>query len=137
MAPEDLDAIDDTAADVRAPAAFDHRALLTALRSATTAHGRFSCVGAYDLGRLEPAQALRVLDAVPAGWQRRRVAERLLASGALDGVDAGRFLQRFPGAADARFVIGSAVDRGTLTIPELTEHLPEEAIRRLHTRTGT
>lgn len=111
--------------------------LLEHVRTATTATDRLAIFGsATATGRLGPHDALAALDAVPAGWQRRRAAERLAETGALPTDDLPTLFRRFDRSTDAAFVAGTLLATRAVAIDDLDGVLPARTVRRLATRTA-
>jgi len=88
-----------------------------------------------DLAR-DAGDPLQVLQAVPAGWERRRAATRLLASGALDDVDAPALLGLFDRRGDRERLAGALLGAGRLDPDDLDALLPAATARRLAQRAG-
>jgi hypothetical protein len=123
--------------DTSEPAGSDERPverLVATLRDCRTAAARSAVLASGDLAALGADEALRVLDAVPSGWQRRRAARRLLDAGALAGVGPAELLERFPGNADRRFVAGYLLAVDGRDPDELAGLLPHPVVARLAAR---
>jgi hypothetical protein len=104
------------------------------LGTARTATARLTALSPEATRDLDAPAALLLLDEVPAGWQRRRAAHRLLAAGALAGVEPGALLARFPDARDRRFVAADLVHVSELAPEDLASELPPQVVRRLAIR---
>jgi hypothetical protein len=104
------------------------------LAQTSTAAGRLTALSDERTRDLDAPAALLVLDQVPAGWQRRRAARRLLASGALADVDPAALLARFPDARDRRFVAADLLAASDLAAEDLVDELPPQVVRRLAIR---
>ena len=104
------------------------------LTGARTAAARFAALAPDVTRDLDAPAALLALDQVPAGWQRRRAAQRLFAVGALAGVDATALLARFPDARDRRFVAADLLAASELAAEDLADDLPPQVVRRLAIR---
>jgi hypothetical protein len=115
--------------------AVDALALISArLAQASTATSRLAALSDERTHDLDASASLLVLDQVPAGWQRRRAARRLLASGALAGVDPTALLARFPDSRDRRFVAADLLAASDLAAEDLADELPPQVVRRLAIR---
>jgi hypothetical protein len=119
---------------VGAEAARTATRLVGELRASRTAGDRLRRLSDAAVAALDAPSALVVLDAVPAGWQRRRAARRLTAGGAFAGVDPVALLARFPATSDRTFVAGDLVATGALTPDDLADLLPGRTVARLATR---
>jgi hypothetical protein len=75
--------------------------------------------------------ALALLRELPAGWRRRRTADRLARRGALDAVDAATVLSLFDRAGDRSAIAARLLERDALDASELGRWLPPAAVRRL------
>ena len=129
------DHLDDHAEPWAVPAdSTDVTAVVDRLRQAGSAAARFAVLSPATLATVGAAGALRVLEAVPAGWQRRRAVQRLLAAGTLDGVDLGALMALFPGRVDATFVAGGLIEAGIADLHDLGHALPERTRQRLVVR---
>jgi hypothetical protein len=104
------------------------------LTDAASAGARFAALSPDVVRELDAPAALLALDRVPAGWQRRRVARRLFAAGALAGVDPSALLARFPDARDRRFVAADLLATSDLAATDLADDLPPQVVRRLAIR---
>jgi hypothetical protein len=113
----------------------DHRtALVRDLRAASSAPRRFACLRAADLDHLDAAEGFALLDAVPAGWERRRLAQRLVAAGSLPTDDLAALFDRFPSRGDTVFVAGSLLDAGAASTADLGPVVDASDLRRLAAR---
>jgi hypothetical protein len=108
--------------------------LVAELHACHTAAARSAVLTAGDLGALATAEALRVLDAVPTGWQRRRAARRLLDAGALTEVAPADLLERFPTTSDRTFVAGDLLAASELGPNDLTGLVPDAVVARFAAR---
>jgi hypothetical protein len=120
--------------DVTDPADAVCRTLLDRLGTTDQALPRLKLLDDVRLDDLHATAALRVLDAYPDGWQRRRAAVRLLDAGALQGVAAGDLVHCFARTGDAAFVAGGLVDVGHLDAATLDGLLPDATVSRLRRR---
>jgi hypothetical protein len=77
-----------------------------------------------------------LLDAVPDGWQRRRVATRLVEADALQASDIAPVLRRFGRPSDASTVAGTMLAAGAVDLDDLDGLIDARAWRRLATRVG-
>jgi hypothetical protein len=116
-------------------AAIDVAQVLRRLRSASTARARTAALADLEDAHLDTDGAVRVLDAVPDGWQRRRAAQRLVAAGALDAVPAAVLLQRLARPGDRTFLAGTLLDVGVAE-DEVVAALPDLVARRLRVRSA-
>ncbi|MCC5947454.1 MAG: hypothetical protein JJT89_03270 [Nitriliruptoraceae bacterium] len=110
--------------------------LARALRGCDQAMARLQLLDAETLAPLRWELAVELLDAIPAGWQRRRAVTRLASAGALDGVDPGEVLRRFERRTDVAFVASSLVRDAGLA-PDRLDGLVEDAVHRRLTVHGT
>jgi hypothetical protein len=126
----------DTDAALPAPPADGDRpaALVRDLRAASSAPRRFACLRAADLDHLDAAEGLALLDALPAGWERRRLAQRLVAAGSLPTDDLATLFDRFPSRRDTVFVAGSLLDTGAASSADLVPVVDPRDLRRLAAR---
>jgi DNA-binding MarR family transcriptional regulator len=108
--------------------------LVAELQDAASAPQRFACLRRAGLDGLPPDASLAALDAVPAGWQRRRLATRLVAAGSLPTEDLADLFGRFPARADTVFLAGELVDAGLVSPEALASLLPPQDARRLAVR---
>jgi hypothetical protein len=137
LPPDDVALVPATAApDELAPrAAADALTRLRArLAKASTATARLAALSSEATSDLDAPAALLLLEQVPAGWQRRRAATRLLTAGALTGVDPAALLARFPAARDRCFVAGDLLATSDLAVEDLAAELPPQLVRRLAIR---
>jgi hypothetical protein len=111
-------------------------AALRRIEQAGSASERRAILTDLDGYDLTTTEALRVLDAVPDGWQRRRAVRLLLELGSLDGADPQAVLDRLSRAADRRFVAGALLAGGRLRARDLEPLLPAGTARRLAARAG-
>jgi hypothetical protein len=109
-------------------------ALVQSLREAETATIRFRVLADHDLAEVDDATALEVLDALPAGWQRRRAAERLVDAGAFPTDQLPAAFARFTRPTDVLFVAGALVAAGQVRAERFDGILPERVVRRLIAR---
>jgi hypothetical protein len=121
-------------AAVEPVAAADVGPLVEAVRTAASPADRRRLLADLEGRSLTSDEVRALLDAVPDGWQRRRVARQLLELGALDRVPATVPLDRLSRASDRRFLAGSLLDAGLLRPMELRGRLPTGTARRLTAR---
>lgn len=104
-------------------------------RDATRARDRFRALGAVGDGSgTDVDDAVTLLRDAPDGWQRRRVASRLIA--ARLPVDAEAVLPLLGREGDRAAVADRLVRRGTATLDEVTPWLSDATARRLARRHG-
>jgi hypothetical protein len=109
-------------------------AALRQLEQAGSASERRAILAELDRYDLTTPEALRVLDAVPDGWQRRRAVRLLLDLGSLDGADPRAVLARLSQVPDRRFVASALLAAGRLHPRDLDDLLPAGTARRLAAR---
>jgi uncharacterized membrane protein len=114
----------------------DVAATLTALAAAGSAHERFVALRATVGRGVDGAGLVRILEAVPDGWQRRRIAVRLLTAGEVTDLDPAVVLARFARASDRVAVAATIVDHHLAPVDAATASLPDRAAARLRRRVG-
>lgn len=110
--------------------------LLDDLRRADNAPTRLAAIRRADLAVTDPEVALTLLDTVPEGWQRRRLALRLAERGSLPVDDLPSLLRRFPRPTDTVFVVGALLDEAAIGPDALDGLLDPRTARRLTLRAG-
>jgi hypothetical protein len=101
----------------------------------TTGRGDPHTVGATGSAEPDRAEgAMALLREVPAGWRRRRTADRLVQRGALDGVDPADLLGLFDRVGDRTLLAGRLLDRGGIDARTIGALLPPGPRRRLLAR---
>lgn len=128
------------AAPWHARATTDAARTLDRLREATTASERLAALprtlDAPAAQGFDGDTILHLLDAVPEGWQRRRVALRLAELRAIPPEDAGAVVAALGRASDAAFLAGALLAAGTIDLDALDGVLDERTVRRLRIRAG-
>jgi hypothetical protein len=108
-------------------------ATIEQLQRAASAADRFHAL--EELGTpLSATEVVDLLDAVPDGWQRRRVVRQLLDAGSLSEELAPTVLAQLARPSDRLFIAGAMLDAATLGPAELDALLPPRAARRLAQR---
>jgi hypothetical protein len=108
--------------------------LVAELTTRSTARERLAALDRDGVGELDGGGVLRVLDAVPEGWQRRRAARRLLDADVLGRARPDQLAARFPGLGDRTFVVGDLLAAALITPEDVDELLPTSAAARLRAR---
>lgn len=101
---------------------------------ASDARARFEAVEARHGQLTSGATLLALLDATPEGWQRRRIARRLIGAGDVHDVDASALLARFARTGDRAAVAGDLLAAHLVAPERLTELLPAATLARLSSR---
>jgi hypothetical protein len=114
--------------------AADAATALVELRGATSPPARRRVLAGLRGRQLSVEEAVRLLDEVPDGWQRRRATLQLLDLGALDAVPGARVVDRLTRASDRRFAAGALLDAGLLAPGELPGLVPPSTARWLTAR---
>jgi hypothetical protein len=120
--------------DDRRDAAAATDRLVADLAARSTARERLATLDPGRIGDLDGRDVLRVLDAVPEGWQRRRAARRLLDADALGRAQPTQVAARFPALGDRTFVVGDLLAAGVITGEDLDGLLPGPVAARLRAR---
>ena len=104
------------------------------LREAHTAMARFRLLDPDRLAGLDRAMALALLDALPAGWQRRRGAQRLVDAGTFPTDRLAETFARFARTTDAVFVAGALIAADQVRAERFEGILPARVVHRLVAR---